>query len=206
MWGVDMDVSALQSRGAMVGCHGIFNFRLQKHSGFTLVELLTTVAILSVVLGLGIPSLQHFLATNRAASQTNQLVGTLALSRSEAIKRGQRITLCQTSSKQECESTGNWSRGWMLFIDENKNKTVDEDEQMLYSGDFLSGGTQVTFNGAFGIDGYVIYKADGSAFPNGSFTICLDKNPDYGKALILFRTGRLRLSNKTAQGKPIDCS
>jgi type IV fimbrial biogenesis protein FimT len=201
-----MDVTAFISRGDMVCCHGIFNSGLRKHSGFTLLELINTVAIFSIVVGIGVPSFQHFMATNRASSQINNLVSMLAFTRSEAIKRGTQVTLCQSSNNQSCESSGDWSNGWMLFIDSNKNKSLDVNETLLYTGQALSSNNKITFNGGFGIDNYIVYKPDGSAFPNGSFKVCLDDYPSHSRTLILFRTGRVRLSKNNAQGKVINCS
>ncbi|NNF95722.1 MAG: prepilin-type N-terminal cleavage/methylation domain-containing protein, partial [Halobacteria archaeon] len=74
-----MDVTAFKSRGDMVSRHGIFNSSLKKYSGFTLLELLVSLAIFSTVLSLSAPSLQHFLATNRSSTHTNNLVAILAL-------------------------------------------------------------------------------------------------------------------------------
>jgi type IV fimbrial biogenesis protein FimT len=201
-----MDVINSQSRGARVGCHGIFHFSAGKGTGFTFLELLITLAVVSLVFSIGVPSLQQLLDSNRASTEINHLVGTLALSRSEAIKRNRRITVCQTADRVHCASSGDWSQGWIGFEDDNKNRQHDENETLLTVGQALAGNTQINFDGAFGIDGYLVYKADGSAFPNGTFTICIDHRPDYGKALILFRTGRLRLSDKTAQNTAISCS
>ena len=114
-----MDVAAFISRGDMVRCHGIFNSGPKNHSGFTLLELINKVAILSIVVGVSVPAFQHFLATNRVSFQINNLVAVLALTPSEAVTHGTQITLCQSSCNQSCESSGDWSNGWMLFIDSN---------------------------------------------------------------------------------------
>jgi type IV fimbrial biogenesis protein FimT len=63
-------------------------------SGFTVVELCVTLAVASVVLAVGIPSLKSFSATNRMATEVNQLLTHLRLARSEAVKRTERIALC----------------------------------------------------------------------------------------------------------------
>ena len=130
MWGVDMDVTISQSCGARVGCHRIFNV-FRNSTGFSLLELMVVLTILSVLFGLGIPSLHKIIATNRASSQINSLVGSLALTRSEAIKRGKRITLCQSLDQIKCETSGNWAQGWLGFTDDNKNRQLDNNEKLL---------------------------------------------------------------------------
>ena len=201
-----MDVIKTQSRGARVGCHGIFNFSFRNSTGFTLLELIAALAILSVLFGLGIPSINSTVTSNRVAHQVNQLVGTLAYSRSEAIKRAERITLCQSQNNTNCDKSGDWTGGWMLFVDKNNNRVLDESEKLLHVNKTLTSSIQVSFNGSGGRDGYVVYKADGSAYPNGSFIICNPTYPSIAKALILKHNGRLRTSNKTSQGKEIKCS
>ena len=60
-------------------------------SGFTLIELLVTVAVIAIVLTIGVPSFQQVIMTNRMATQANDLLGSMNLARSEAVKRGQRL-------------------------------------------------------------------------------------------------------------------
>lgn len=200
-----MDVIKSQSRGARVGCHGIFISVSQKYTGFTLLEILIILSIVSIVSGFGLPSINNVLTANKISQQVNQLVGTLAYSRSEAIKRQQRITLCQSIDNIKCDKSGDWSHGWILFIDTNRNRVVDEDEKLLHENKPMSQ-LHINFNGSGGRDGYVVYKSDGSAFPNGSFIICHPGNKDAAKALIIKHNGRLRTSDKTSRGKTIECT
>ena len=201
-----MDVSADMSRGAKAGCRWILNSIQRKSSGFTLLELLISIAILSILFSVGVPSLHGVITSNRLTSNINQIISLLSYSRTEAIKRGQRVTLCQTTDQLKCSKTGTWNTGWMLFVDQNNNKTVDNGDTLLSINRMVPKDVQVTFNGSGGRDGYVIYKPDGSAFPNGSFTICNPKYPNFSKSLIMQHNGRLRLSNKTSTGKAIKCT
>jgi type IV fimbrial biogenesis protein FimT len=56
-------------------------------NGFTLIELLITLSILAVLLGIGMPSLVSFINNNQMTSQANDLVYSVHMARSEAIKR-----------------------------------------------------------------------------------------------------------------------
>ena len=60
-------------------------------NGFTLIELLITLSILAVLLGIGMPSLVSFINNNQMTSQANDLVYSVHMARSEAIKRRARI-------------------------------------------------------------------------------------------------------------------
>lgn len=61
--------------------------------GFTLLELMATITILAILLGIGIPSLTAFIQNSRVTSQANGLVSSFHLARSEAIKRGVQVTV-----------------------------------------------------------------------------------------------------------------
>ena len=79
--------------------------------GFTLIELMVTLTVMAIVLSLAAPSFASLLASNRISSQTNELIGALNLARSEAVRRGQPVTLLASQS--------NYSKGWSVFPDAN---------------------------------------------------------------------------------------
>lgn len=74
--------------------------RLRRQAGFTLIELMVALAVLAIVLGIGVPSFQNIMERNRAASQTNELLGALQATRSEAIRRN--------ATHRFCSSTTGW--------------------------------------------------------------------------------------------------
>ena len=63
---------------------------------FTLVELLITLAIISIIISIATPRLANIVADNKLVTQYNGLVAAISLTRSEAIKPGQRVTICQS--------------------------------------------------------------------------------------------------------------
>ncbi len=63
--------------------------------GFTIVELMLTLAVAAVILSLGVPSFQGLVERNQLTSGINQFVSSLT--RSEAVKRNQRVSLCSSS-------------------------------------------------------------------------------------------------------------
>lgn len=100
-----------------------------KSRGFTLLELLTTVSVAAVLLGIAVPSFTAIIRQNRLASQTNEFIVTLAVARSEAVKRGGRISVCSSNAAQTaCSGAGDWGNGWLLFSDlDGAPGTIDPD-------------------------------------------------------------------------------
>jgi type IV fimbrial biogenesis protein FimT len=79
-----------------------------KARGFTLVELMAVVAILSILMALAAPSFTAFSSSQRLRGASTDLVTTLIAARSEAIKRNAEVTV----SAQVVAGNANWGRGW----------------------------------------------------------------------------------------------
>ncbi|MGB5729503.1 MAG: GspH/FimT family pseudopilin, partial [Thiogranum sp.] len=67
---------------------------MMKTRGFTLVELLSTLAVAGILLTVGVPSMQDLIRNNRLTAATNLFVSSLNIARSEAIKQGRNATVC----------------------------------------------------------------------------------------------------------------
>ncbi len=85
-----------------------------RSSGFSLIELMATVAVLGIVAAIAIPSLQPVIQNNRAAAITNDLSSALHLARSEAIKRARNVVVCRRGADNACANGADWSVGWLV--------------------------------------------------------------------------------------------
>jgi len=84
--------------------------------GFTLIELMVAIAILAIVIAIAAPSFNRTVQSNRAAVMSNELVGALQTTRSEALKRRTNVTLCRRNADgSACETGTDWSAGWLLI-------------------------------------------------------------------------------------------
>ena len=92
--------------------------RPSRASGFTLLELMTAVTVMAVLLGLGVPAFTNIMRNNQIAAESGNLVSALQLARSEALKRGIRISVCAAAVGETCAGTDDWSKGWIMFADD----------------------------------------------------------------------------------------
>ncbi|EAR20897.1 GspH/FimT family pseudopilin [Nitrococcus mobilis] len=138
---------------------------MKDSKGFTLIELMLTLAIVAMLLAVAVPSYRSFVQGNRAAAQANTLLRALAYTRSEAVKRATVITICRSSNQSSCGSA--WADGWIVFNDVDQDGVLDAGtDTLLQAGDGLSGGSTLTAGA-----GFVRYTASGAALDTTQFTL-----------------------------------
>ena len=95
------------------------------------MELMVTVTVLGILLGLAVPSFRETMRNNRLIAQNNEFIGGLNLARSEALKRSGSVSMCASADEATCSSATDWSTGWIVFSDPNSNGTFDGDPEVL---------------------------------------------------------------------------
>jgi len=86
-------------------------------SGFTLIELMTTLTLVAIILAIGIPSMNGFIQSNRISSEMTAFAGDLQFARAEAIKQGIPVVLCASSNGTSCSGANAWQAGWIVYAD-----------------------------------------------------------------------------------------
>ncbi len=171
-----------------------------KSFGFTLIDLLTTLAITSILLGLGLPNFNQQLQNSKVKTATETLLSSLELTRTKAVATSSRTTLIKQTT---------WENGWEVFIDKNNDGIRDSDEISFLKHEKLTG---VRIKANSHINNFVSYVSTGEsrnangtssagAFQAGTFTIC-PEGKGKGYELILSRGGRVRQHEISAQ----DCA
>jgi type IV fimbrial biogenesis protein FimT len=121
----------------------------KQHSGFTMMELVMTMAIVVILGTIAIPGFKFVTSSNRISTEVNGLLGDIQLARSQAVKEGLPVTICTSTSGTGCTST-DWHLGWIVFLDTNNNKAVDAGEAVIRTQPAFGGtDTFVATPGAF---------------------------------------------------------
>ena len=172
---------------------------MKKDSGFTLGELMVTLAIVGIVMAFAIPSMQTFVKNERLTTQINTLVSHLAYARSLAVTRRQQVILCASDNTTSC-SVNDWAKGWILFIDVDNSSTLTAGDEILRVKQVLAGGNSLVSSPVISS---IIYDNRGFApFSGGrTFSLCDDRgasDPYYVKSITISNTGRVRQGGSTS--------
>lgn len=137
----------------------------RREQGLTLVELMSALVVAIVLMSFGVPMYRSLVANNQAVTVSNAFVMALQLARSEAVKRGENVTLCSvvdaSASPPVCGNAAQWGGGWTVFYD--NGNTVEEH---LRIWDMASVSPTVTTTSAS-----VVFESTGEASAAASFQI-----------------------------------
>jgi type IV fimbrial biogenesis protein FimT len=101
--------------------------------GFTLVELMVTLAVAAILTVVAVPATQRLLAARATASQADELAESLRLARSEALRRGGVVSVCASSNVNAAspQCAAQWLDGWVVFTDFNHDGVIDANEPIV---------------------------------------------------------------------------
>lgn len=171
-----------------------------KNTGVTLVELLVVLAVASILLAIAVPGYAYLAGTSRLAAVTNDFVTALHLARSEAIKRGMRVTVCKTRNPQAaapaCDAGAAWEQGWLVFVDGGTRGALDSNDILLRTQGRVTG---VIFTPPQNYSRYVSYLPSGNTqgsgnLANGTLSLCATGSR---RDIVINNAGRLRLVTGT---------
>ncbi|WP_353393985.1 GspH/FimT family pseudopilin [Hydrogenophaga sp. 5NK40-0174] len=167
-------------------------------TGFTLVEVMVAVCVLAILLGVAIPRFERLIEKARLKSIGADFLVDLQLARSEAIVRGRRVALCAAASSEACSPKGDWTSGWMLFVDSNNNGSREIGELVLRYHTAVPPGWRVAGNRP--VSRYISYNGLGAtrltsgAFQAGTVTVCkIASNSKEAIKVVINSVGRPRM-------------
>jgi len=98
--------------------------------GFTLIELMTTIAVLAIGSALAYPSFSNVIKSNRVATSTNNVIAAFNLARSEAIRSNRGGGVCPSTDGAACEGT-DWNEGFIAFTDQDGSGTWSPGDKVI---------------------------------------------------------------------------
>ncbi|MDO6566198.1 GspH/FimT family pseudopilin [Alteromonas sp. 1_MG-2023] len=160
----------------------------RNQNGLTLLEMLITVAILAILIGIVAPSINSILVKNRVTGDINTLSAIAQQARFTAVDEQFNVLLCPTTDYGSC--VNDWANAKMVFIDENGNGSRDTNEELIASSDPLNSGNTIS-----GITGTVTFTEQGSISTAATITICPNSaDVSYASALLFSLFGRISVA------------
>lgn len=147
--------------------------------GFSLVELMVTIAVLTILISVGVPMYGQFTQGSAVSTGTSELVGSLNLARSEAVARRASVRIEQLGA-----TDGDWSDGWQIVLD---------------ADDSLIRVVQGVDKGVVGITETsdataLVFDREGRVSANAVFNVCVESSTTAdGRIVTLSRFGRVEL-------------
>ena len=174
----------------------------REYLGFTLYELLLTVALIAILASISVPSFSATLARAHQASELNSLFHAIHLARKESIRRRQVMTVCASSDGQSCLDDRDWSSGWILFNNRDRDSPpqVDAGESVILSHT-VDDSVRITANRrAFTL------RATFRRATNGTLVACDRQGRVPPRALVISYTGRPRVAAEKPDGSRYSCA
>lgn len=168
-----------------------------RNGGFTLIELMTALALAAVLQSLAAPVFADLIGSVRVSTGVNALLSSLVMARSEAIKRHGRAVICKSASGQTCSASGGWEQGWLVFHDANNNSALDPGEAVLLRQPAMPAPVRVLGNAP--LARYVSFTPQGTteyvsgAFQAGTLTVCAESARSVpARQIVISSSGRMR--------------
>ena len=163
-------------------------------TGFTLIELMVTIAIAATLMMVAVPSFVQFQRNARLSDAVSSFISAANTARANAMKQGVNTYLVSATGTS-------WSSGWLVYSDANWNKVFNEGtEEVVLRREALGTDLTIITPGATGgpnslVDGYLMFNGSGyprlkdGSFSNGRIEI---KTTDRSSTVIFDQVGRVR--------------
>ncbi len=148
------------------------SLRMERTRGFTLIELVVTMAIAAVLMMVAVPSFVNFQRNSQLTSLTNSLVASIYAARGEAMKTGFNAFVVPTANGSD------WTTGWIVFVDNNGDGSFSAaDDTLVQTQPALEGYFTASGTGSSGqTPAYIMFSSSGysktksgSSFGTGGF-------------------------------------
>lgn len=168
--------------------------------GFTLLELLVTLAVVALLLAMAVPAFTSLVLDARLTAAVNRVVHGVHVARHEAQKSGADVVLCRSTSGQQCVHSGGWHTGLIVFVNRDRDDPpqVDPGEPILQSEAALPLTAVLANRRAF------VFRP-WSRSVNGTLTFCDRRGTEQARAVVVSYTGRPRATSASTANGAMSC-
>ncbi len=154
--------------------------------GYTLFEVLVTIAIVAILAAVAVPSMRSISLNNARTSVVGDVLGVVLAARNEAMKRGVDVKVCSTADGISCSASKNdWERGLMAFLDTDNSHAVNGTEARLHYTGQLDQRIKINSN-------LVRFEFRPFNIPSsfGTMSFCDERGVEQARAIIVSKSGR----------------
>ncbi len=167
----------------------------RQQRGFTLTELMITLAIAGILAMIGAPAMGSLLARTQDSGIESAMAAGLRGARIAAVMRNARVLACPSADGRHCASGADWQHGWIVAQDADHDGQPDAGKSILDVEAAVPAGTRVITSAG---RRRIAFQPSGSAGgSNVTFTICHARGRD-GRAVIVANSGRVRVTHADA--------
>lgn len=158
-----------------------------RYNGFTLIELLVVLTIAAIIVFQIAPSFAELIQATRINTAVSHMERSLRFARNTALLRKAPVRLCPSEDGNLCSASGDWSKGWITYVDQSGGPTRDlEDVVVAIQSSFKS--IQFHYNRGSRLS----LNALGRITQSGTMRICDQRNPRISVAIVMMHSARLR--------------
>lgn len=174
--------------------HPKFNHRFSS-TGYTLLELVISTALLAILLQVAIPEMSQLLSNWQRDKATRSITDHLALARSEAIRWSRRVVMCNSLDGHSCApgSIKDWKSGWLVFQDLDNNGQFGAADKLIVLSQGETGVQSIRGNAL--IQRFVFMPTGMMA--SGMGTLEISPRTGVRQRITVNRIGRIRLSTES---------
>jgi type IV fimbrial biogenesis protein FimT len=170
--------------------------------GYSLYELLMTLTLVALIIGIGLPSFSTIVARAGMRVEIDALFHAIHVARKESIMRKRIVSLCPSLDGQSCAPGRDWSSGWLMFENTDRDEPPRRDSgEPLLQTHKVGENVRIMANRR----GFTL-RATQKRATNGTFIVCDRSDRAVPVALVISYTGRPRVTQETRRGEPYNCA